>query len=270
MIKLGLLGKKLGHSLSPEIHRIILKELGLEGEYLLYEVEPENLEDKISEFKQSGIKGLNVTIPYKVSVMKFLDEISPEAQRIGAVNTITFSENILRGYNTDYFGIKATFKRHNVELLNKSVVIIGTGGAAASVFQCTMDLGAGDIRLVSRNPHENRDIWPGRGGKVISYEELEKTSGDIIINCTPVGMFPNFNESPVGKNIIEKFSTAFDLIYNPNETRFLKSAGELGLNCFGGLYMLSAQAVEAEKIWNEKEINDEIIEEIYLSLAEKI
>lgn len=267
MIRLGLLGEKLGHSISPEIHRLILKSLGLEGEYLLYEVEPEKLQGKIKELGKLGIKGLNVTIPYKLSVMKFLDEISPEAQKIGAVNTITFSEHVLRGYNTDYFGIKATFKRHNIDLKNKSVAILGTGGAAASVFQCAFDLGAGHIRLASRRPTEGRAIWSQRGGAVISYEELEKTSGDIIINCTPIGMYPNTGASPVEKHIIKKFSTAFDLIYNPGETMFLKYAEELGLTFFGGLYMLAAQAVEAEKIWNKKEINDEVIEEIYLTLS---
>lgn len=263
MIKLGLLGKTLSHSLSPQIHQYIMKELNINGEYNLYEVEEEKLKDIMDWFRANDIKGLNVTIPYKISIMKYIDKLSPEAEKIGSVNTIVFKENHTEGFNTDYFGFKSTLEDFNIEVKNKKVLILGTGGAAASVYQCISDLDAQSIYLASRYAEAVRSTWKTRGAEVITYDEIKDINGDIIINCTPCGMYPNIDFSPVSRNVIEGFSTAMDLIYNPKETLFLMYANELGLKTVNGLYMLAAQAVESEKTWNKIPDNMNIIDDVF-------
>lgn len=263
--KYGLLGEKLGHSLSPSIHNMIFEELGFEAEYNLFEVNHKDLKNAIDNFKKFEFKGINVTIPYKVDVMEYMDQISEEASKIEAINTITFEGGCLKGYNTDYYGFGMLLKKNNIEVKGKIAVILGSGGASKSVYQYLEDNGAGQIIIVSRDPEKARDIF--KGSKSVSYEELNFIEGgDIIINCTPVGMFPNIDVSPVEEAIIGRFSSAIDLIYNPKETLFLKYAEEKGVKALNGLYMLVGQAVKSQEIWNHIEISDEIAEKIFIKI----
>ena len=264
----GLIGEKLGHSISPEIHELILRKINIEGVYNLFEIKAEDLKTAVKGLKALGAKGVNVTIPYKIQVMDFLDTVSREAEKIGAVNTISFKSGTLSGHNTDYHGFGATLKKAQVDICDKKAVILGTGGASRAVIHYLMDNGIKELIFVSRNPEETlKNI---KDFKVISYNDLDKLNdGDIIINCTPCGMYPKADNSPVSKGVLSKFSSAVDLIYNPEETLFLKEAKGLGLKTVNGLYMLVAQAVAAQEIWQGIKICDESIEEIYEEIRDR-
>ena len=260
----GLLGEKLKHSISPKIHSLIFKEGNIQGYYHLFEVEKENLGSAVEGLKALCAKGVNVTIPYKVSVMEYLDEISIEAKKIGSVNTICFNGNKTIGYNTDYYGFGIMLEKNNITVANKSAVILGSGGASKAVLQYILDKGIKDVKIVSRDVSKIKCTDKMKYFNLISYDEIKYLKGkDIIINCTPCGMYPNLQCSPVEKEVISDFSVAIDLIYNPSETLFLKYARELGIKGVNGLYMLVGQAVAAEELWNNISISvDKIYDKI--------
>ncbi len=264
----GLLGEKLGHSLSPEIHGAILNSIDKAGAYKLFEVERDKLEEFIRAVKLFKVKGFNVTIPYKQDIMKHLDFISEEAKRIGAVNSVVLKDNKLYGYNTDYFGFGATFEKNNITFKNKVAVILGTGGACKAAFTYILDDEVRELYLVSRNPRDVELYINDDRLKVINYDELKHIKGDIIINSTPVGMFPNKNRCPIDKDIIDNYDILMDLIYNPLETKFLEYGREKEKVTLDGLYMLVAQAVKAQEIFQGIDINDSVIDNIYKSLQD--
>ena len=265
----GLIGERLLHSFSPAIQNIILNELSLTGTYDLLEIKEDNLKSLLDDLKQRCAIGVNVTIPYKTSVMLYLDNISPEASKIGAVNTIAFRDGQLTGYNTDYFGFGATLINYNIDVKNKDAIVLGTGGSSKAVVSYLIDNQISNITYVSRNPKESSDnSW---NLKTISYGDLDFIkSSDIIINCTPVGMYPDINKFPVSTNILSKFDTAIDLIYNPEKTLFLKYAEELKLNVINGLYMLTAQAIASQEIWHNIKINESKSKSIFRRVREII
>ncbi|WP_058953565.1 shikimate dehydrogenase [Clostridium tyrobutyricum] len=260
----GLIGGKLGHSFSPIIHHLILKKINKGGNYNLFEIESGNLKKSVEALKTLKCRGVNVTIPHKIKIMQYIDEVSMEAEKIGAVNTIEFCDNRLKGYNTDYYGFGLTLKKYNIDISNKNIVILGTGGASKAAVRYLIDNNCSDITYVSRNPEKTSE----NDCKIISYKELYNiNNSDIIINCTPCGMYPNVEVSPVDKDILNNFSAAVDLIYNPNYTLFLKYGRELGIKTVNGLYMLVAQAVASQQIWQKKSISMSVIDEIYNELS---
>jgi len=265
----GLLGERLGHSLSPQIHSILFDTLDIEAYYHLFEVRKENLRDALYGLKALGVRGINVTIPYKVEVMKYLDDISEEVRKIDAVNTIHFINGKAIGYNTDYYGFGTLLDNYNVNIKNRKAIVLGTGGAAKSVVQYLNDNGAKEIILVSRDEF-NKKEWL-RNFKVISYDKICELQEelDIIINCTPCGMYPNIIDSPVCKQDISKFKIAIDLIYNPEQTVFLNYAKQLGIKAINGRYMLIGQAIKAQEIWNSVKIKSQTIKYINNRLISK-
>lgn len=266
----GLLGEKLGHSLSPEIHKDILEKNNMSGVYKLFEVPKMQLENFVIGTKLIKVKGVNVTIPYKESIMKYLDYISDEAERIGAVNTVLVKNNKLYGYNTDYFGIEVMLKIKNIIVNNKIAVILGSGGACKAMVTYLLDNNIEKIYIVSRTPQKVTLNEISEKISIINYKELINIEGDIIINSTPVGMYPNIGKSVIKQEIINKFDIAIDLIYNPEETEFLKIAKEQGKITVGGLYMLVGQAVKSQSIYNENiSIDFELIDLIYNNLLIK-
>lgn len=258
----GILGEKLGHSLSPRIHKIIFQAIEVEGAYKLFEIPKGRLEECIDAIKLLKIKGASVTIPYKEEVMKYLDEVSPEARRIGAVNTIALEDNKLYGYNTDYDGFGYMLKVHNVKVEDSVAVILGNGGATKAAMCYLLDNGAKDIYIVSRTPEKSKGINHEKV-KLIDYEELKKINGDMIINTTPVGMFPNEDAIPVEDDIINKFQTIVDIVYNPAMTKFLSKGKELGKKIVGGLSMLIGQGIKSQEIWQKNSIDSQTIKDIY-------
>ncbi|QZY53639.1 shikimate dehydrogenase [Crassaminicella profunda] len=262
----GLIGEKLTHSFSPKIHEIIFKELKRKGHYHLFEIKRENLKDALYGLKALEVGGVNVTIPYKVDLMKYLDEISEEAKRIGAVNTICFRDGKTIGYNTDYYGFGMMLDTNDIQIENKRAAVLGTGGASKAVLQYLLDGGIKDITLVSRDVHKGKEKY--KEFKMISYKEVKTLKDyDMLINCTPCGMYPHVDVSPVKKEDLLNFHTAIDLIYNPQETLLLKESKEKGLKAVNGLYMLVGQAIKAQELWNDVKIDNHICDKVYEEIA---
>lgn len=248
----GLFGETLAHSISPQIHKKIYEIAGIDAAYKNFELASDELELALTGLKTLTIKGVNVTIPYKQDVIPLLDSLSPLAERLHSVNTIKNDDGVMSGYNTDYHGIGITFSQRNWQVKDKKVVILGSGGASHAAAHYFNDEGASSVTIVSRSPEKQAGNW-----QAINYEELETFDGDILVNCTPVGMYPNVDASPVDKKIIEKFDYVFDMTYNPVETLLLKWAKELGKEYTNGLDMLVGQAIRSVEIWEDKELSDD-------------
>ena len=264
-MKFGLLGAKLGHSLSPQIHQEVFRQLGIEASYELIEVPTEKLADKVAELR-NNFRGLNVTIPHKVAVMDSLDHIAAEAKAIGAVNTVLFKDGGAAGFNTDYFGFARLLEHNKLAPKGKDVCVLGTGGASRAILQCVKDMKAHRIMVISRviesAPEDIRAHYT-----VKTYEDLQTLSGDLLINCTPVGMFPKVEASPVDGAVMEHFAAAVDIIYNPAETSFMKLARQQGKKAVNGLFMLVAQAVAADEIWLERKLDAGLIADVTAKIA---
>lgn len=258
----GILGEKLGHSLSPRIHKMIFETIGVEGAYKLFEVPKDKLELFTDAMKVLGIKGSNVTIPYKEKVMDYLDFVSKEAEDIGAVNTIVLENGKLYGYNTDYYGFGYMLTIHNVETKDSIAVILGSGGASKAALHYLLDAGCRKVYVVTRDVPKCKKLC-NRKVEYISYEGLERIKGDIIINTTPIGMFPNDDQCPISDEIINNFDTIVDIIYNPTKTKLLLHGEKLQKKVVGGLYMLIGQGVRAEELWQKRTIDETVIKDIY-------
>lgn len=250
MLRCGLLGRKLGHSYSPQIHR----ELSC-YEYKLYEKEPEELE----AFLKSGtFDGLNVTIPYKKTVMAYLDEISPEAAAIGSVNTIVNRGGKLTGYNTDAFGFSWLLQKSGVEAADKKALVFGSGGASVTVCHVLKSLGADPVVVISRTGENN-------------YENLDRhLDAKLLINATPLGMYPNNGESPVDLTRFSALDGVLDVVYNPARTALMLQAEQLGIPHASGLSMLVAQAKKACKYFTGNPVPDAEIDRIERLLSRQM
>ena len=257
-MKRGLVGHPLGHSYSKGIHEEINHK-----EYQLFDLDSEAF-DKFFENKE--FEAVNVTIPYKEKVLKYLDYIHPKARKIGAVNTVVNKDGKLFGYNTDYSGFKFLVKYHNIEFANKNVLILGTGGTSKTTYCVVKDLHCASVNKVTTQ----------KGTKWISYDDLVEghpalENTDIIINTTPVGMYPNVDKQPIDLSKFKRLEAVVDVIYNPYKTKLLLQAKELGIKYVGGLLMLVAQAVYAAEIFdNSKEVNYHERKELIISIYKKI
>lgn len=258
----GLLGEKLSHSLSPKIHNTFFKASNIEGAYKLFEVEKEELGKAIEAIKILKVKGVNVTIPYKQDVIKYLDFISEEAQKIGAINTIHLDNGKLYGYNTDYFGFGTIIKNNSIEIKNSIAMVLGNGGAAKAVVTYLLDQGVKKICLVSRRKSINSD-YNDKRIEIKTYEEISDIKGDILINTTPLGMYPNVDVAPVDEDTINNFNIVIDIIYNPKKTKFLKIGEKLNKKACGGIEMLIGQAIKAEEIWQGHSLEKDVTEKLY-------
>ena len=246
-VKFGLIGKNLTHSLSPKIHKIILDEIEEKGEYLIFDIDEDEINCTLKDCILNGFKGINITIPYKIKIMKYLHLIDDKTKIIGACNTILFKEGCILGLNTDYFGFSDSLRRNSIPHNNVKVLIVGTGGVSKVVNEFFKSYEGNEIFFVSRE---------GKGEKIYSYDVLHDIENmDIVINCTPCGMYPNIDNTPISRTIMKRFKYAIDLIYNPEETYFLKIAKELGLTCLNGFHMLILQAIKAQEIWNNVSID---------------
>ena len=232
----GLLGERLGHSFSPQIHR------DLAGyDYQLLPTPPEAVEDL---FARRAFQGLNVTIPYKRTVMPLCDEIDPRAAAIGAVNTVVNRNGRLTGYNTDIDGFLYMARRAGVDMAGKKVVILGSGGTSRTARAAAGELGAREIVTVSRHGEDN-------------YQNLSRhADAQVLVNTTPVGMYPNWGQSPVSLESFPALEGVLDVVYNPLRTALLLQAEERGLPCSCGLPMLVAQAKRAAELFTGRNIDD--------------
>ena len=263
----GLIGEKLGHSLSPEIHQYIFNRYGIKGFYSLYEIERENIDKALESMRVLGIEGVNITIPYKENFLNKVDFLSKEAQEIGAINVLKIEKNRISGYNSDYYGFIRLLERGKIEIKDKKCVVLGTGGGAKAIIVALKDLGAKEIVVVSRSREGKVEKLKERFTyiNVATYED--KIDGDVIVNCTPVGMYPNIDVSPVSEEVVKRFESVVDIIYNPLQTKFLYFAEKNGIKNIDGLFMLIEQAIKAEEIWQEREFDKELGEELYQKLS---
>lgn len=228
-MKCGLIGRKLGHSYSCQIHHAIA-----DYSYDLWELEPEQL----APFLQKGdFAGVNVTIPYKQQVIPYLDDLSDTARAIGAVNTIVNRSGRLYGDNTDLAGMIALIRRLGLELHGKKVLILGTGGTSKTARAAAQQLGAAEVYRLSRSGRED----------AVTYEEARRLHGDaaVLINTTPCGMYPAVEDCPLDPADFPRLEGVVDAVYNPLRTNLVLAARERGIPAQGGLYMLAAQAVYA-------------------------
>ena len=239
----GLLGRKLGHSYSPQIHSHLASY-----EYTLFEKEPEELE---AFLKNGGFTGLNVTIPYKKDVIPYLDELSPTAKRLGAVNTIVRREDgTLIGHNTDYFGFRSMVGRSGLTVAGKKVLVLGSGGASNTAVAALEEMGA-QVVVISRSGENN-------------YDNLHRhADAAVIVNTTPVGMYPKTGVSPISLERFQKLEGVLDVVYNPARTQLLLDAESRGLIAMNGLWMLVAQAKESAEWFAGVQIPDGKIAQIH-------
>ena len=249
-MEFALLGEKLGHSFSPQIHR------ALAGcDYQLLPTPPEAVADL---FRRRDFRGLNVTIPYKQTVMPLCDEIDPRAAAIGAVNTVVNRDGRLTGYNTDIDGLIYLARRTGVDMAGKKVVILGSGGTGRTARAAAGELGAAEIVTVSRGGEDN-------------YETLSRhADAQVLLNTTPVGMYPNCGVSPVSLDAFPHLEGVLDVVYNPLRTALLLEARERGLPCSCGLPMLVAQAWRAEELFTGSSIPAETVEAVLAGLTAQL
>lgn len=245
-MRYGLIGEKLGHSFSKVIHEALC-----DYTYDLIELAPDEVDDFM---RKRQFAAINVTIPYKEVVMGHLTTIDPAARAIGAVNTIVNVGGELHGYNTDFAGIEYMLGMHNMHLSGKKVLILGSGGTCKTALAVAGHQGAASVHIASRNPSNGQ----------ISYEQALRhhNDADVIINTTPVGMFPAIDFSPIDLLRFPSLQFVVDVIYNPMRTRLLLQAEQLGIPCCNGLQMLVAQAKYAAEHFTGKSIPDQRIADI--------
>ena len=249
MIQLGLIGYPLGHSLSPKIHAAALKACGLEGTYSLFPIHPEDkqgLKDLFARVRTGEIRGLNVTIPHKQNVIELMDELTPTAQAIGAVNTMYMRENKLIGDNTDVPGFLADLKRVDKETstqVNKAAVVLGAGGSARAVVYALLNDGW-NVTLAARRIEQAQQLAESFSNYELQVTEYSSfifhlSSFALLVNTTPLGMTPNIETSPLPENtVFAENAFIYDLVYNPRETKLVRDAHAQGLNAATGLGML--------------------------------
>lgn len=264
MKKYALIGHPLGHSMSPFIHKRLFEEAGKNEEYALVDIAPENINEELPKLLETA-EGLNVTIPHKLAVIDYLDVLDESAERYNSVNCICRRDGKLMGFNTDCDGFLRSVPKKN---LSGKVLLLGCGGvgrmiaieAARHGADLTMaiipeakDMAAGVVREVKDKT--------GKDVRVIMMDEISG-SYDLLINGTPVGMYPKTDACPVSEEIIGNCKAVFDVIYNPTKTKLVEIAERKGIPAVGGMSMLVLQAVKAHEIWDSDSYSDEQINKI--------
>ena len=246
----GCIGEHLSHSFSKEIHNALA-----DYDYKIQEIPKENLEEF---FIKRDFKAINVTIPYKQAIIPFLDEISDEAKRINAVNTVVNRNGKLYGYNTDFYGLKALIERKGVTLEGKKVLVLGSGGTSNTAVAVAEFMGATEVVKVSRNAKDG----------YITYKDAYCKCNDfqVIINTTPCGMFPNIGNSAIDLSEFASLEAVFDAVYNPLKSKLVCDAENKGVVSSGGLYMLVSQAAYAVEKFINAPVNEDKVERIFRNL----
>lgn len=256
----GIIGYPLSHSLSPIIHNACYDRLSLNWCYVPFEAKSDISVDSLLKYaRESNIAGLNVTMPYKETVLSMIDELTPEAQKIGAVNTIKISNNKTVGYNTDAIAIMKVLKEeYGKSLKNKTVVLLGAGGVAKAAAYVICSLGCNKIFVVNRTEEKADKLKKIFKSEIADIDLIASNStnlihvvqgADIVINATPIGMFPNVENVPINTECLGTGQFVMDLIYHPAKTRFVKEATRKGSKTIGGVPMFINQAAESFKIW---------------------
>lgn len=250
MMRYGLIGEKLGHSFSKIIHEKL-------ADYT-YDLIPLSLEELDVFMREKEFSAINVTIPYKETVIPYLDEVDPKAAKMGAVNTVVQRNGKLFGYNTDYFGFRYMLEHNHIQIAGKKVLVLGRGGASKAVIAVLEDMGAAEIHTIYYKIAEDS----------ISYETCYAlhTDAQVIVNTTPVGMYPNSGHTPIDLTPFTNLEAVADVVYNPLRTRLVLDAEEKGCQAIGGLEMLVGQAKYAVEIFLDQSLPEDSIDVVYKDL----
>ncbi len=249
MERFGLLGERLGHSLSPQIHSYF-------GDYPYTLIEKQR-DELAAFFADPGYRAINVTIPYKKDVIPFCDELDDIARRIGSVNTIRFDGDAVRGYNTDYAGFRYLLEKNGIPVAGRKVLVLGSGGSSVTACCVLRDMAVREIVVISRTGENN-------------YDNLDRhADAGIIVNTTPVGMFPRNLVSPLALSQFPACEAVVDIIYNPLKTQLLLDAEAHGIPAVNGLEMLVAQGKRAAEIFFQKAIDDAVVEATVRSMEQR-
>lgn len=283
MFKLGLIGCPLGHSLSPSMHNAALKELGAEGSYVLLETLPENLGERVESLKEDGFKGFNITIPYKVDIISYLDSTDNFAKAVGAVNTVVIDENKkLHGYNTDVYGFISAVPREYREILKSGkAAILGSGGAARAISAGLTELGVKEINIFAVDREEaltlKELILKTRSDVSIEcfnlVPEISLKDFSVVVNATPVGMQGKYEGvSPINEASVATLpdnALVYDIVYKPKRTKLLEIAEKRALKTLSGLEMLLLQGVKGFELWTGKKAPVDKMREVLLYNVQK-
>ena len=260
MKKFVLIGSPLKHSLSPLLHNYIFQTLNIDAKYEYLELQPSKLKNTLAD---QSISGLNITIPYKTKVMDYLDEVNQKARDINSVNCIKNINGKSIGFNTDWYGFSMMLKNNNISIFEKSFLVLGSGGAAKSIIYVLLRERAKEVFVTNRTKlnaincvsqieyeHSSKLEW-------VTLEDIKKMEiGNWnLINCTPVGMYPNISDSPFPRNMIGNHNILIDTIYNPIKTKFLDSGKNIIIN---GLDMFIFQALASLDLWFESDISNQV------------
>lgn len=269
-----LIGYPLGHSMSPWIHEKLFSLFGRNGEYTLTEIAPEELAGKLPELKK--LKGFNITIPYKTDILPYMDIMNETAQRYASVNCVAVTpDQKLHGYNTDCTG----FLRSVQDMpLNGKVLLIGCGGVGrmmateAVLHGANLTISEPDQARAESLVRELKQKYPDAEIRISNAEILDQNQEkfDLLMNASPVGMYPKVNACPVSDTLIRNSANVFDVIYNPTETALVKKAREMGKKAVGGSAMLVWQAVRAHEIWNQVQYNPEEIQKLIAEMEQEV
>ncbi len=261
-MRYGLIGEKLGHSYSKIIHEKL-------ADYT-YDLIPLTKEEFIPFMKTKDFTAINVTIPYKQEVIPYLDELHPLAKEIGAVNTIVNKDGHYIGYNTDFYGFEYMLTHNGIQISGKKCLVLGTGGTSHTVRAVLKHLGASRILVVSRNGSDIDDA--NHNDSEISYENCYRnhTDAQVIVNTTPLGMYPNIDATPLDLTTFTNCEAVVDVIFNPKKTKLTLQAEDLGIKAITGLEMLVAQAKQAIEYFLDTKLEDRVIDEVYQDLLKMI
>ncbi|WP_017472641.1 shikimate dehydrogenase [Amphibacillus jilinensis] len=269
-MELGLIGYPIQHSKSPWIHQQFLKQTGLSGEYILYEIHPDQFADEIKQLKQLSLHGFNVTVPYKQKIIPYLDEIDDHAQTIGAVNTVVCRDGKWHGYNTDGLGLVTALKIRYPHLFDgdKSALILGAGGASRGIYYALIKEKLKRVSIANRTRSKAESIVnidsERSKGDVYTYQEAERhlASFDLIIHTTSVGMYPNDGDKIIDLTHLQPDTVVSDIVYQPFWTALLREAYQKGANVHHGHEMLLYQGKLAFEYWTNQKISaNEILPE---------
>lgn len=272
---IGLLGN-IDSSLSPKIHNYLANMMGLKYQYYLFNIEHNQLKDAVKSIKTLKIRGVNVTIPYKDKVIKYLDQLDPKAKEIKAVNTILNENGRLKGFNTDLYGFDEMCFRKGCNFSNKNVLIIGAGGASKAVIYFLKDQNLNNLTILNRTVKNAKELKKRYDNDFNSLDILKLDQQldnikdkkiDIIINTTPLGMEGKYQEiSPLLKDYINQEQTIIDLIYQPRVTKLLSFGKEKGAKIISGIEMLVYQAVKSFEIWTKTRVEVDFVKDLINNL----
>jgi shikimate dehydrogenase len=253
------IGNPIKHSKSPLIHNYIFRKLNIDAVYLAFEIK--DLKAFFTFVRDTNVKGISITIPHKVESIKYIDEVEPIIEKIKAINTVKNKNGKLIGYNTDIVGVIKAFETNGTKSLKgKTSLILGSGGVARAVIWALVEMGTESIIIAGRTPEKleelkNEVIPHFKNIETISLSKVSEIikNTDVIANCTPIGMIPNTEESPIDTNLINQNHIVFDTVYTPKETKLIKDSKQVGAKTILGIDMFIFQALEQDKIWLETE-----------------